>query len=222
MPAATSYMQSLATYIFKICLICRKEYECFTSKGYFTIRRSDKFWCGTWSDMTIEQSLMKTMKSLGGLTHGRGIKDSVLSKWTLGMVYLHNVCDEIEQFCNVAFPTSEQHAEMTSSRINRDNGDVLKLMDWLCQHSPFPEVKVLMSISTGIMGVEKINCHKSQEVCIDSMSKIVGENFYNVKFKRNDRVKSLGVMNVGVRIDDDIIPINPLLIFQRMCIAKKI
>ncbi|GBO01717.1 hypothetical protein AVEN_1095-1 [Araneus ventricosus] len=57
-----------------------EEHELFTTKGYFTIRRSDKFCCGTWSDMTIEQSLMRTMKCLGGLTHGRGVKESVLSK----------------------------------------------------------------------------------------------------------------------------------------------
>lgn len=85
-----------------------EEYEQFTSKGYFTIRRSDKFWCGTWSDMTIEQSLMRTMKCLGGLTHGRGVKESVLSKWTLGMAFLYNICDEVEKFCDVAFSSSEQ------------------------------------------------------------------------------------------------------------------
>ncbi|KMQ84207.1 hypothetical protein RF55_18201 [Lasius niger] len=83
------------------------EYETFTKKGYFTIRRSDKFWSGIWSDMTIEQTLMRTMKSIGGLTHGRGISNSVLTMWTLGMVFLHNVCDEIEKFCGISIETTE-------------------------------------------------------------------------------------------------------------------
>ena len=48
--------------------------------------------------MTIEQTLMRSMKSSGGLTHGREMTDSVLTMWTLGMVYLQNVCDKIEQF----------------------------------------------------------------------------------------------------------------------------
>jgi hypothetical protein len=30
----------------------------FSADGGFTIRRTDKFWSGTWSDMAIEQSLM--------------------------------------------------------------------------------------------------------------------------------------------------------------------
>ena len=56
------------------------EYEKFANDGFFTIRRSDKFWSGIWSDMTIEQVLMKSMKSQGGSTHGREIKQSVLTK----------------------------------------------------------------------------------------------------------------------------------------------
>lgn len=47
------------------------EYEKFTEKSYFTVRRSDKFWCGVWTDMCIEQVLMRSMKIKGGLTHGR-------------------------------------------------------------------------------------------------------------------------------------------------------
>ena len=57
----------------------------FTEKGFFTIRRSNKNWAGLWSDLTVEQTLMRTMKTSGGLTHGRGITDSVLNRWILGM-----------------------------------------------------------------------------------------------------------------------------------------
>ncbi|GBL98623.1 hypothetical protein AVEN_19683-1 [Araneus ventricosus] len=32
-----------------------QEFERFVSEGYFTVRRSDKFWCGVWTDITIEQ-----------------------------------------------------------------------------------------------------------------------------------------------------------------------
>lgn len=137
------------------------------------------------------------------------------------MVFLHNVCDEVEKFCNVALSSFERHVEMRSSRINRDNDDVRKLMDWLCQHSPFPEVKELMSISTGIIGDEKISCHMSQEIGSAGISKIFCGDFYTVKFKWNDRVKALRVMNAGIRMEDEIITINPLLIFQRMCISKE-
>lgn len=31
----------------------KEEYEKFFQQSYFTIRRSDKFWTGVWSDITI-------------------------------------------------------------------------------------------------------------------------------------------------------------------------
>ncbi|GBO21138.1 hypothetical protein AVEN_39690-1 [Araneus ventricosus] len=42
-----------------------EEYEKFTTQGNFTIRRTFKFWSGAWRDITIEQSLMKNMKTFG-------------------------------------------------------------------------------------------------------------------------------------------------------------
>ena len=62
------------------------EYDKFCKQGFFTIRRSNRFWCGVWSDMTIEQVLMRAMKCMGGLTHGRGLTDSVIAKWILSRV----------------------------------------------------------------------------------------------------------------------------------------
>ena len=58
------------------------DFEKYINQGCFTILRTNKFWAGVWTDMTIEQVLMKMMKVQGGLTRGRGITDTAL-------VYLH-------------------------------------------------------------------------------------------------------------------------------------
>lgn len=65
----------------------------------------------------IEQSLTNAMEFTGGLTHGRGLKESVLSTWVLGIVNLHNECDGVEEFCGVNFESSEQHVQLRKSRI---------------------------------------------------------------------------------------------------------
>ena len=44
--------------------------------GYFVVRRTERFWAGLGRDLTIEQTLMRTMKSTGGLTRGRLMKDN--------------------------------------------------------------------------------------------------------------------------------------------------
>lgn len=64
------------------------------------------------SDMTIEQTLMRSMKSSGGLTYGRGITDSMLSKGVLGMPTSLRVTERNEDYCNVAYSTEEQQVEV--------------------------------------------------------------------------------------------------------------
>ena len=43
----------------------------------FTERWTEKNWAGLWTDLTIEQFLMRAIKSSGGLTRGRGISEKV-------------------------------------------------------------------------------------------------------------------------------------------------
>ena len=61
-------------------IMAPNEYDMFTSRGFFTVRRSDKYWCGIWTDMTIEQVLMRSLKTSGGLTCERGISLSTIAK----------------------------------------------------------------------------------------------------------------------------------------------
>ena len=47
-------------------------YNNFQTLGYHTVRRNDRFWSGLWTDLIIEQVLMRSLKSRGGLTRGKG------------------------------------------------------------------------------------------------------------------------------------------------------
>lgn len=104
------------------------EFTRFTFDGFFTIRGTHKFWCGVWSDMTIKQFLMRSMKTQRGLTHGRGLSESVLVKFILTMVILVEVCNKMEDFCSVFFATTEQHVDSKEYRIKSDVADLEKLV----------------------------------------------------------------------------------------------
>ena len=39
-------------------------------QGCFIVRRSERFWAGIRADKTIEQTLMRSLKTAGGLTIG--------------------------------------------------------------------------------------------------------------------------------------------------------
>jgi hypothetical protein len=68
------------------------EFKVFT-EGDFTIRQSNKFWSGLGSDLTIKQELMGFTKTYSGLTHCHGISSAVLARWTVGMVFMVNICE---------------------------------------------------------------------------------------------------------------------------------
>jgi hypothetical protein len=197
-----------------------EEFQSFRLGG-FTIRRSDKFRCGTWTDMGIEQELMKHLKSSGGLTRGRGTSDSIVSRWTLGLSTHRKICDAVEQFSVVDFVSSEQHVDSRESNLHRDKTDAQKMMDWFRQHPPFPNTPELVSISTGIVGDDTINCYMSKEVGVECISSIVDKNFQSVKFKRSNRVKPLASMKRSIIVRNQSLTVNPNTLFQRMCVAKQ-
>ncbi|XP_039282968.1 uncharacterized protein LOC120351076 [Nilaparvata lugens] len=172
--------------------------------------------------MTIEQTLMRSKKSIGGLTHGRGIRESVLTKWTLGMTHMQNICDELEAFAGASFGTSEQHVDSRISRINRDTKDAAKLQEWLSTHHPFPENSYVMSISSGIIEGSEVNCHMAREVGSLGIKRIIGDNFAAVKFRRKDEVTSLATVDNGLRLGNvKVTTVNPLTLFQRVCLLKQ-
>ena len=53
----------------------------FATDGLQVVRRSEKAWSGVESDCIIEQTLMRSLKSVGGLTRGRGVDDVQRDIW---------------------------------------------------------------------------------------------------------------------------------------------
>lgn len=83
------------------------------------IRRSEKFWSGIWSDMTIEQTLMRSIKSIGGLVHGRSTTENVTNQWILSMPFSLKICEAVEEYANISISTSEQQYNSQYKRYGR-------------------------------------------------------------------------------------------------------
>ena len=132
------------------------------------------------------------------------------------MIALIEVCNTMEQFCNVSYNTSEQHVDTSVSSILRDTVDQNKLLEFFKTHEPFPVSNNIMSISTGVIGDKTINCYKALEVGQTLQNKMIGKTFGSVKMERKSKVLSLRSVNSSIKINDDIATIDPLLIFQRI------
>ncbi len=96
-----------------------------------------------------------------------------------------------------------------------------KLLEWVYQHVPFQETSNLISVTSGVVGDERINCHMAQEVGITSISRIINSGFQSVKFRRNERMQPLAVMSSAVKVGEVKILINPTTLFQRITITKQ-
>lgn len=224
--AAGHWFYAKTAHLYLQEMLCLKdkldpaEFQKFTIEGHFTVRRSDKFWSGIWTDMTIEQMLMKDMKIGGGLI-GRGMTESTLLKWTLGMTYLQNIAQEMEKYSNVTSTSSEQHVELRPARMSRDASDVRILREWLSKHPPFPETDLIININSGVVGSDQVNCHQAQVVGGAGIAKIVGNTFGEVSFKKKDKVITLMSDMNTMKVGDKKLSVDPLTLFNRMCIAKQ-
>ena len=89
----------------------------------FLVVRSDRKWAGLSKDLVIEQVLMTSMKTSGGLTRGRGMTEQQRLIWLLSMP----VCAEINRamldLTGVSYSTGEQNKDISESRKNRDMKD---------------------------------------------------------------------------------------------------
>lgn len=102
--------------------------------------------------MVIEQSMMKAMKTDGGIARGRSTTESVISKWVYSMHAMNTVCEKLDDLANVRMDTTEQHVDASDSRMKKDAKDIRKLLEWFSTHDPFPEVSKIVSIASGVVG----------------------------------------------------------------------
>lgn len=104
----------------------------------------------------------------------------------------------------------------SNSRITKDLQDSKKLTEFSKNHNPFPVTDNILSISSGIIDDDKINCYKALEIGLSLMNRIIGGDFGSVKLHKKDKVLSLKAINSSVKIDNEVVTIDPTLIFQRI------
>lgn len=170
------------------------EYDKFAKQGQFSIKRTENPCTGTWSDKVIEETLMRSMKTSGGITRGRGITQSVLSRWILAMPKVVETSENFERFTEKYFYSSEQHANLTTNRRFVEHVNIF--FHWLEQHTPFLDAPIeLVNIHNGIIATPNINCYNAKHVGLHILNSIEGKTFSDLKLKRSERVKTLALID---------------------------
>ena len=164
----TNYAKCSRIYVQKMELLSDKDPWLFNQFkiGHHAVKRTEKNWSGLWTDLVIEQTLMRSLKSRGGLTRGRGFTDSFRNVWVLSANYTAAVHESMSLLSGVYINTSEQHIDLGSSRKTNDFLAFQKFKEWLEQRNPFTfEDTHLYSLSTGIVSMaekDDIDCEKAE------------------------------------------------------------
>ena len=81
-------------------------YQGFMS-GLHVIRRSDRYWAGLSTDLVIEQALMRSLKTTGGLTRGTGMSETQRLVWLLSMPMCAEINNTMQALSGIEYSTSE-------------------------------------------------------------------------------------------------------------------
>ena len=71
---------------------------------------------------------MRALKTTGGLTHGRGMNETQLTRWLLTTPVFAHIDSEMEILCKKS--PSGQHKEVIFSRIKNDQTDTEEIVKY--------------------------------------------------------------------------------------------
>lgn len=86
---------------------------------------------------------------------------------------------------------SDQHKDLTNSRIQKDQEVIQKFTYWLQTHRPLAPRDTLQSLSTGVVGSSDIDCHQAVMKGKSAMKKMVGKYASQINLSRKDSVNNL-------------------------------
>ena len=189
-------------------------------EGYHVVRRSDRFWAGLSTVLIIEQVLMRSIKTHGGLTRGKGMTENQRLVWVLSMPVCASINETIQQFSGVSYETSDQHKDVSAARQARYVSDTVDLIDYLNERDPFVRNDSLFNIANGMTAQESVNVEKSREIGVKIVESMAGKSTDEFTFRKANQAVTLGSRST-VKIKGEHVNIDPQLLFQRLLTVRE-
>ena len=188
-------------------------------EGLHVARRSDRAWAGLSTDLIIEQVLMRSMKTSGGLTRGRGMTEQQRLTLLLAMPACAEVNRAMQELSGAKYSTNEQNKETGKSRQRLDMKDTHTLLFTMSERNPFAESTSLRNIMTGVNATGDVDVCRAKEIGQKIMDSMSGIPVAQYTVKRSDQVTTLQSKS-SVRVDGHPIHVDPELLFQSLIVAS--
>ena len=186
--------------------------------GLHVVRRTDRFWAGLSPDLIIEQVLMRSIKTTGGLTRGRGMMETQRLVWLLSTTACSEMNLALQELTSVAYQTSEQHKDQSKARQKKDAADKSDLLAFIASRSPFDDNPCLRNINNGMTASASVNADCAREVGDKILQDMVDKPVLTYSFKKKDQVTNMASSD-AIKVREEEVVIDPQLLFQRLVTA---
>ncbi|KAK3754659.1 hypothetical protein QZH41_003875 [Actinostola sp. cb2023] len=116
------------------------------------------------------------------------------------------------------YNSGEQNKDMTNARKQRDMKDTLTILTVLAERNPFASNPGFRNIMSGINAHSTVNVDTAKDTGKKILTSMTGQSATDYTFKRNAQAVTL-VATSAIKIDNDLVQIDPQLLFQRLILA---
>ena len=125
------------------------------------------------------------------------------------------VKNAMQELTEVDYTTSEQHKDMSDSRIKWDMKDTKTILEFMGARDPFSEDSTLRSIVTGVIADNRVNVDKAKEVGQNILKTMAHKNTEGYTFKKDKQAITMDTYMISEVIHKEI-QVDPQLLFQRL------
>ena len=189
-------------------------YENFLNGAHVVWNQKSFMWNCMETDKSIEYFLMKTVKGTGGLFGGTGFDTVQRNRYLFSRPACAEISTAIEALTDVCHRFSQQHKQLSFSRIERDYTDRVLIKT---AHPPFSNTTgTLCNIFSDVKASEFVDFDQAQgigsSILADMLSKEVGD----YKFSASKKAKHLA-MKMKLTQKGNEVEVDPSLLSKIVC-----
>ena len=114
------------------------------------------------------------------------------SFWTISASITAKYQQAMQEMNNLRYSTSEQHKDLTKSRLERDKDDLKKIEDKLKSCSSFSENPSSRNIVNGVIANRDVAVHEFEFIGKKLNDNMIEQPAFTTSFKLKDKVVTLG------------------------------
>ena len=192
--------------------------------GFFVLRRTESYWAGIYSDLYIEQVLMRNVKAVGGLTRGRGFDQTTSLVWLLSTpacAEVNRAMRDVTGLQDTNTSDEEVHKDRSAARMARDAENVQTILHYFHERKPFSkDSKELRSLSSGVVADKSVDVDRAESLGQAILQSMYRKSVAEYTFRKKDQVTTLA-SSTYITVEGARLEIDPKQLFQRLVAAGK-